>query len=381
MTVPVGFTAAGVASGIKDGGVLDVALIVAPPGSVGTGVFTRNKAAAAPVALSRSHVAAGPSFRAVVINSGCANAATGKEGVAAALAMAETVAMAIGCPPEEVFVGSTGAIGPRLPVIRVTAGIESAVKRLGSGAIADRTAAFAIMTTDTVPKQAKASVRGATVAGIAKGSGMVRPDLATMLVVLTTDAVVSPGTFHEALVASVDASFNSLNIDGCESTNDSVFFLASGSSGVELTAAELTALVTEVSKDLCFQLAADAEGTNRVITIEVTGASDDATARRAGLAVADSALVRSMFFSGDPNWGRIIGALGASGVDYEPDEVTVGIGGHTLAIGGEEANHGTPTPFDGNFTVTIGLGEGAGSAAIITTDLTPEYVIFNSEYS
>ncbi len=382
ITAPAGFSAAGVASGIKDGSVLDLAIVAGDPGTIGAAVFTTNKAAAAPVTLSRGHVAAGPSFRAITINSGCANAATGAMGDSAALAMAETTALALGCATEEVFVASTGAIGPQLPVMRVTAGIESAVKRLATGAIADRTAATAIMTTDTIPKQAVASDAGVTVGGMAKGAGMVRPDMATMLVALTTDAVVDPAVLPGLLVDAVDRSFHALNIDGCQSTNDAVFLLASGASGVTVDAATLAALLDDVCDDLRFQLAEDAEGASRVVTIEVTGASDDAAARAAGMAVADSALVRAMFYSGDPNWGRIVGALGAADVAYDPSAVSVSMGGALLAEGGLAVEAERPSGVvEGDFVVGLSIGDGPGVARIVTTDLTPEYVIFNSEYS
>jgi glutamate N-acetyltransferase/amino-acid N-acetyltransferase len=382
ITAPQGFTAAAVSCGIKDGGALDLAIIAGAPGTIGTAMFTTNRAAAAPVVLSRAHLAAGPAFRAVTINSGCANAATGDRGDSAALAMAETTALALGCQTEEVFVASTGAIGPQLPVMRVTTGIESAAKRLASGAIADRTAATAIMTTDTSPKQALARDEGIAVGGIAKGAGMVRPGMATMLVALTTDAAVAPDTLHRLLVTAVDRSFHSLNIDGCQSTNDAVFLLASGAGGVEADETVLGGLLGRVCDDLRHQLAEDAEGASRVVTIAVSGARDDATARAAGMAIADSALVRAMFYSGDPNWGRIVGALGASDVDYDPAQVSVGFGGTLLALGGTglEAD-GAVVEVAGDFTVDVGLGDGPGTARIVTTDLTPDYVIFNSEYS
>ena len=380
VTVPEGFTAAGIASGIKKEGELDLAVIAAPPGTIGAGVFTVNKAAAPPVMLSRTHLAASSSFRAVTINSGCANAATGDSGTSSALAMAETTALAIGCRTDEVFVASTGKIGPQLPTMQVTAGIESAIKQLRTGFAADQEAAAAIMTTDSLPKQAVANDAGVTVGGIAKGAGMLRPDMATMLVVLTTDAVVKAETLHVALAHAVDRSFNSLNIDGCQSTNDSVFVLASGASGVSADTELISGLLTDVSRNLSHQIAADAEGATRVVTIEVTGALSDTIARKAGKAVADSALVRSTFYGGDLDWGRVVSALGAADIDFDLSEVSVAFGGQTLAFGGQgvEYDDSNPLQLEGDFTVEICLGPGPGSADVLTTDLTPDYVLFNA---
>lgn len=385
VTTPRGFSAVGVACGVKEGGALDLALVTGPPGSVGAAVFTTNRAAAAPVQLSRAHLSEGPATRAVVMNSGCANAATGDAGRAAALEMAVTTARSIDCDVAEVLVASTGTIGTALPVIRVTAGIEAAAGRLGSGAIADRTAAFAMMTTDTVPKQALYSEQSVTVGGMAKGAGMVRPDMATMLVVITTDAVAEPAVLDRSLRAAVDVSFHSLNIDGCPSTNDTVFVMASGASGVAVGDDVLRGLLTETCRDLAYQLAADAEGASRVVTLLVAGAEDDAEARRIGRYVTDSALVRASFFGGDPNWGRIVGALGASGAVFQPAQVSVEFGGTTVAARGVAAEFDEDALVEaleeGDFEVRVVVGSGPGAAEILTTDLTPDYVVFNGERS
>ena len=241
------------------------------------------------------------------------------------------------------------------------------------------------MTTDTVPKETVVRDFGFVVGGMAKGAGMVRPDMATMLAVLTTDAVVGAADLQAALEAAVDESFHALNIDGCPSTNDAVFALASGASGVQPSQAELTEALGAACRDLATQLAADAEGSSRVVVIEVSGASDAATARRAGRHIADSGLVRASFFGGDPNWGRVIGALGAGPVDFDPREVAVAYAGVTVAA------DGVAVPVDesallatlarGDFTVSVSIGDGPGSAAVLTTDLTPEYVRFNGERS
>jgi glutamate N-acetyltransferase / amino-acid N-acetyltransferase len=220
---------------------------------------------------------------------------------------------------------------------------------------------------------------------MAKGAGMVRPDLATMLVVVTTDAIVSAETLDSALRDAVDESFHALNIDGCPSTNDTVIALASGASGITPQPAALTDAMARVCWDLANQLAADAEGASRVVTIEVIGARTDALARAAGRLVADSALVRSAFFGGDPNWGRLLGALGATDFDFDPDRFGIAYEGIDIARDGVAVDHDGQALHEaivtGNFTVTMTLGAGPGSARVITTDLTPEYVTFNAEYS
>lgn len=385
VTVAAGFTAAGVTCGVKAPAALDLTLVVGRPGTIAAGMLTLNRAAAAPVALSRAHLASESSIRAIVLNSGCANAATGVPGDAAALEMAETVARRIGCAPSEVLVASTGTIGTPLPVIRVTAGIDDAAARLATGALVDRAAAMAIMTTDTVPKLAMASADGVTVGGMAKGAGMVRPDMATMLVVLTTDADVDAPILDSVLRTAVDESFHCLNIDGCSSTNDGVFLLASGASDTVVGEQALGGLVSKVCRDLAYQLAADAEGASRVVTINVNGAVDNDVARHVGRSVADSDLVRAAFYGGDPNWGRIVGALGAAGVAYEPADVSVGYAGVTVAAGGTAADFDETGLLDrlatGDFVVDLSIGGGPGRAEVLTTDLTPEYVTFNSERS
>lgn len=375
----------GLACGIKSSGAADLALIQAIPGTVGAAVFTVNRAAAAPVRLSRRHLEHSPSVRAVVLNSGCANAATGRQGDRDAFRTAQSVAEAFGCAPDEVLVCSTGGIGSRLPMASLLSGIDRAGPALGATSGHGREAAEAIMTTDTVPKESAASGTGFVVGGMAKGAGMVRPDLATMLVVVTTDAVVSPDNLDAALRAAVDVSFQALNIDGCPSTNDTVIVLASGASGVEPTPAEFITTLTGVCRDLAGQLAADAEGASRVVTIEVRGAPDDAVAREAGRAVADSALVRAAFYGGDPNWGRLLAALGSTDIEFDPAGFGVAYNGAAVARGGvaTAADRGALAASlrEGPITVTMTIGTGPGSARVVTTDLTPEYVMFNAEYS
>lgn len=385
VTAAAGFEAGGLACGIKPDRQLDLAVVTAVAGTIGAAVFTTNRAAAAPVAVSRDNLAAGPNVRAVVLNSGCANAGTGDEGIAAAHTTVVAVAANVGCAPDDVLVCSTGVIGKPLEVDKIVGGLAALIPQLAASPAAAKVAARAIMTTDTVPKEAAFQADGFTVGGMAKGAGMVRPDMATMLVLLTTDAVVQPAQLDEALRAAVDDSFHALNIDGCPSTNDTVILLASGSSGVAPSQTELTAAVTQVCWDLASQLAADAEGAGRVVTVEVVGAADSATARRAGRLVTDSALVRSAFFGGDPNWGRLLGALGATDIEFDPNEFGVAYEGIAIAEDGREMAHDAGALHraiaKGDFTVTMTIGRGPGSARVLTTDLTPEYVNFNAEYS
>ena len=382
---PAGFVAAGVACGIKPTGDPDLALVVAAEAAVTAAAFTTNRAAAAPVVVSRRHRAAAPRSRAVVVNSGCANAGTGPRGLEDARTMAEATAEAVGCAPEEVLVCSTGPIGAYLPIEAVRAGIAAAAEVLGDDEEAGDAAARAIMTTDTVPKTTVVEADGFVVGGMAKGAGMVRPDMATMLAVLTTDAVVDDEVLAEAFTGAVDRSFHALDLDGCPSTNDAVILLASGASGHRPSPLELAGAVTTAAVHLVEQLAADAEGAERVVVMEITGAADDVEAREAGRAMADSALVRAAFHGGDPNWGRLLGALGATSIDFEPDRFSVWFEGVQVAA------EGRPAAFDeaalverlaeGDFELRVDLGVGTGRAVVFTTDLTPDYVRFNAERS
>ena len=380
-----GFKAAGVAAGIKPSGDLDVALVAGDRELTAAAVFTRNQAAAAPVLFSRSQLGRSRIVRAVVLNSGCANAGTGDRGLADARAMVNAAATAVGCSHEQVLVCSTGGIGQALPIREVLEGIVAAGNDLADSAQAGSDAARAIMTTDTVPKESSVSGDGFTVAGMAKGAGMVRPDMATMLVVLTTDAAADADRLEAALRSAVDESFHALNIDGCPSTNDTVILLASGVSGTTPDERTLSEAVTAVCWDLANQLAADAEGATRVVTIDVVGADSDAAARDAGRLVADSALVKAAFYGGDPNWGRLLGALGASDLEFDPSQFGIAYEGIDIARNGISVEHDGDALHEaiavGDFNVTMTIGSGPGRARVITTDLTPEYVNFNAEYS
>jgi len=384
VVAPKGFEAVGVSAGIKSGGALDLAIVAARTPISAAAVFTTNMAAAAPVRLSRKHLEVASTARAVVLNSGCANAATGKRGRAVSELTANRTAELLGCAPEDILVCSTGMIGTYLAPEAVTAGVADAVEGLGSTDIDGTAAAWAIMTTDTEPKQVVVKAAGFTVGGMAKGAGMIRPDMATMLVVLTTDAVVPPSVLDEALRIAVDHSFHALNVDGCPSTNDTVIALASGASGFTPEPEDLAAALTGASVQLARHIAADAEGASRVVTIAVTGAVDDAAARNIGRQVSDSALVRSSFYGADPNWGRIVGALGEVDEEVDFDDITITFAGTMVARGGvgvtidEDA---VSAAMAGDFGLTISVGNGPGTARVFTTDLTPEYVRFNAERS
>ncbi|HEX7099050.1 MAG TPA: bifunctional glutamate N-acetyltransferase/amino-acid acetyltransferase ArgJ [Acidimicrobiia bacterium] len=379
VTAAQGFVAGGTAAGIKADGSMDLALVDAGRPVSAAAVFTSNTAAAPPVHLSRRHVADG-SARAVVITSGCANAATGEAGMAAAQRVAELVADYLGCEPTDVLVCSTGPIGTDLPTDRVAEGLTRL--RMSREGAAD--AAQAILTTDSHPKESVARGQGYVVGGMAKGAGMIRPDMATMLAVITTDARLDAGTLARSLRRAVSRSFNALNIDGCESTNDTVVLLASGMSGIEPDAQAFEEVLEGVCRDLARQMAEDAEGASRVVTIELSGADDDATALALARAIADSALVRSSFYGADPNWGRLLAAMGATRLPLDPDAVTIAYAGVVVADGGVDAGADldlVAEKLEDDFTVSIRVGDGPGRCELLTTDLTPDYVVFNGERS
>lgn len=382
VTAPKGFVAAGMHAGIKAAGVLDLALVASTAGPIPvSAVFTRCQTEAAPVTLSRQHAANGLA-QAVVLNSGCANAGTGRQGTQAAEAMARSVAAALSCQLPDVLVCSTGAIGPQLPPDLP----DAASALVGSLSPANGAlAAEAILTTDTVIKQIIIEGDGWVIGGMAKGAGMIRPDMATMLAVLTTDAVVSADTLALLLSQAVDRTFNCLNVDGCQSTNDTVTLMASGASGVTPDHESFLAALEAACSSLARQMAEDAEGASRVVTMKLSGADSDVDAQQLGMAVADSALVRSSFYGGDPNWGRIYGALGVAGVPIEQQDIAIAYNGVTVAEGGSETVYDRLALLDdlaeGEIEVTILVGTGPGRAVIVTTDLTPDYVIFNGEPS
>jgi len=384
---PKGFRAAGVAAGIKDGGRLDLALVVNDgPGQAAAGMFTTNQVKAAPVLWSRQVLTDG-ALRAVVLNSGGANACTGPEGFQTTHATAEKAAEVLGsadfpCGAVEVAVCSTGIIGEQLPRAALLAGVEKAAAELAAGPEAATAAATAVLTTDNHPKQAHVAAAGFAVGGFAKGSGMIAPAMATMLVVLTTDAVADAATCDAALRSAVGATFDRLDIDGGTSTNDTVLLLASGASGVTPSAAELTAAVHAACTDLCLQLQADAEGVTKHVTIAVTGARSEADALAVARTVAQDNLCKTAFFAGDPNWGRIAMAVGRAPGQVDAQRLGIAINGVPLCRDGVAVGDRHAADMSGrDITIAVELGLGEGAAEILTTDLSHAYVEENSAYS
>ena len=383
VTAPQGFRAAGVAAGIKTSGNPDLALVVNDgPQHTAAGVFTRNKVKAAPVLWSEQ-VLTGGRLRAVVLNSGGANACTGPEGFQTTHATAEKAAGLLGCGAVEVAVCSTGLIGAQLPRDTVLAGVGAAHDALAADAAAGLAAATAIMTTDTVAKEAAhGDPAGWSVGGLTKGAGMIAPSMATMLSVLTTDAVVDAPALDAALRAAVRVSFDRLDIDGSMSTNDTVLLLASGASGVVPDPDAFTAAVTEVCRDLARQMQADAEGVSKRITVRVTGAATEDDAVTVARTVARDSLVKTALFGSDPNWGRVAAAVGYSDAAVDPDRLDVTINGVLLCRGAVVAGDRNDVDLKGeDVFVEIALGLGLGTADILTTDLSYAYVEENSAYS
>jgi len=380
VTSAKGFRAAGVAAGIKSGGGLDLALVVNDgPLDSAAGVVTGNRVKAAPVLWTQQVLATGR-VTAVVLNSGGANACTGPDGFADTHATAEAVAAALGVGAVDVAVCSTGLIGERLPMDALLTGVEKAAAALATSG--GDGAAQAIMTTDTVRKTATAGGAGWTVGGMAKGAGMLAPGLATMLCVLTTDAAVGPGDCDVALRAATARTFDRVDSDGCMSTNDTVLLLASGASGRSPAPAEFTAAVEAVSADLCRQLLADAEGATKDVAVEVVGAADEEDALEVGRAVARSNLLKCAFFGNDPNWGRVLAAVGTTRAAYEPDALDVAINGVAVCRGGAAGEPRDQVDLSGRAVhVIVDLHAGPAIATVWTNDLSPAYVHENSAYS
>jgi glutamate N-acetyltransferase/amino-acid N-acetyltransferase len=390
VTAALGFRAAGVASGIKPDR-LDLALVAADAPCSAAGVFTANLAQAAPVLVSREHLRSGR-CRAIVANAGCANAATGAAGLADAREMAALAASAAGCAAQEVVVASTGVIGVRLPMEKLRSGIPAAHAALARDGGAR--AARAILTTDTKPKEAKASfaVGGVTctVGGMAKGAGMIAPNLATMLAFFTTDAAVAPTLLRTALAAAVGESLNRITVDGDTSTNDCAVALASGASGaprVEAAGVDYDALrgaLTEVARQLARMLVRDGEGVTRVAEVRVEGARTTAEADRVARTVAESPLVKTALHGGDPNWGRVLAAVGRAGVPLDVSRVSLFIGDVHVAEGGaarDYVEHEAAAAMQQDpVRLRIRLGEGDASGWIWTSDLSHGYVDINAHY-
>jgi len=382
VTAPQGFRATGITAGLKVSGKPDLALVVNDgPEDTAAAVFTRNKVKAAPVLWSQQVLATG-SLRAVVLNSGGANACTGPEGFQTAHATAEKAAEVLGVGAIDVAICSTGLIGAQLPRDVLLAGVEKAAGTLESTPEAGLAAATAIMTTDTVAKQSLAQREGWSVGGITKGAGMIAPSMATMLSVLTTDAAADSETLEAALRSAVRVSFDRLDVDGSMSTNDTVIVLASGASGITPSEAELAAALTEVAKDLATQMQADAEGVTKRATIRVTGAATEDDAVTVARTVARDSLVKTALFGSDPNWGRVAAAAGYADADLDPDKLDITINGVLLCAGGVAAGDRSLADLSGeDVLVEVALGLGGGEAEILTTDLSHAYVEENSAYS
>ena len=380
VTAPQGFRAAGVAAGIKESGNPDVAVVINDgPSAAAAGVFTSNRVKAAPVLWS-NQVLRGGSVRSVVLNSGGANACTGPAGFQDTHKTAEHLAARLGLSAGEVAVCSTGMIGERLPLPKLLAGVDAAVAAASAdGGLA---AAEAIRTTDTVAKTCAVPGTGYLVGGMGKGAAMLAPALATMLVVLTTDADLPAADLDAALRTAVHTTFDRLDTDGCMSTNDTVLLLASGAAGVTPDAAEFTGLVTAACADLARQMQQDAEGASKSITIEVTRAATEADALAVGRAIARCNLLKCAIGGEDPNWGRVLSSIGTTSAAFEPDQLAVAMNGVWVCRDGAAAADRAGVDLSPrDVTITVDLAAGVETATILTTDLTAQYVHENSAYS
>ena len=385
---PLSFSAAGVTCGIKASGAPDLALVACDGDASAAGAFTNSRLAAAPVLVSREHLADGRA-RAVVVNSGNANACTGAQGLDDARAMASETARALGIDPGEVVVCSTGVIGKLLPMDAIAQGIALAAGELSeSGGAA---AADAIRTTDAWAKTSTATVplgRGDVRIGVmGKGAGMIRPNVATAIVTATTDAVVEPAVLAGLLRDAADASLNLVSVDGSESTNDTLVVLASGASGVTASGADAAVLgraLTSALVDVARQMVADGEGSSRFAHYVVSGAADDGEARTAVRAIGEDILVRCALHGSDPNWGRMLARAGTCGVALDPERIAVWVGPSQLVAGGVEVagarNAARSALEQGEVEIRIDLAAGSGSAELYASSLSPEYVTFNAEY-
>ena len=392
VTAPLGFRAAGLHCGIKKAGVLDLALVVSDRSGPIGGVFTTNRVVAAPVALDRLHLRHGVG-RAILINSGNANACTGRPGMAAAQRTAAVVARTLGIPIHEVFIGSTGVIGRPLPIDRIIKAVPALVERVSS--LGGLSAARAILTTDLKPKAIarRARINGRTViiGGMAKGSGMIHPAMATMLGYLTTDAAITRTALQRALTQAVDDSFNCISVDGDTSTNDTVLCLANGLAGnrpiTEGTSAfrQFVRLLTEVCQPLALAICRDGEGVTKVVRIEVEGARTTLQARQVANTIGTSNLVKTALFGEDANWGRVMAAIGRAGVTMDPAKINVSFGGVPMVrngVGlGPAAERRIAKVFQRKeFTIQVKLGQGRHRSHLWTTDLSYDYVRINASY-
>jgi len=392
VTAPRGFRAAGVSAGIKANGGLDLMVLVSDAPAQTAAVFTTNLAVAAPVVVSREHLGRSRGItRAIVVNSGCANACTGDEGLQVARDMAWETARLVNCPAEQVLVASTGVIGVALPIGLVRGALPAAFDALGSDQDHGALAARAIMTTDPFPKEAAAQLgiggRDVTIGGMAKGSGMIEPMLATMLAFVTTDAAIPMALLDRALREAVAETFNAITVDGECSTNDCVMLLANGAGGATVDESSYGAFVsglTAVCRELALGIVRGGEGATKLVSVVVTGAASEAEARKAAKAIANSLLVKTAIHGGDPNWGRLIAVAGRANVAFEPSRATVAIGSTVLFKDGRPYDEGAPEAAEylkgKDLTVSVDLGVGAASSTVWTCDLSAEYVRINAEY-
>jgi glutamate N-acetyltransferase/amino-acid N-acetyltransferase len=380
VTTPKGFRAAGITAGLKASGSPDLALVVNDgPLDAAAGVFTRNRVKAAPVVWSEQ-VLRGGRVQAVVLNSGGANACTGPAGFQDTHATAERVAAALDTGAARVAVCSTGLIGTRLPMDLLLKGVDDAATALEtSGGVA---AAEAIRTTDSVAKTASYDGDGFSVGGMAKGAGMLAPSLATMLVVVTTDAVADSAALDEALRAATHTTFDRVDSDGCMSTNDTVLLLASGASGVAPSAADLQQAVTAVCADLARQLIADAEGASKEVAVEVTGAASEEDALEVARSIARNNLLKCALHGNDPNWGRVLAAVGTTSAAFDPDQLDVAMNGVMVCRSGAVGDDRDLVDLSPReLRITVDLHAGSASVTVWTNDLTADYVHENSAYS
>jgi len=395
ITYPLGFKASGVSCGIKKGGKKDLAVIYSDVPAVAAGMFTTNKFKAAPVLLDLKHLKRGEA-QVIVINSGCANACTGKRGEEDAQKMASRTAQTLGIKNEEVLVASTGVIGEYLPLKKIESGIKKGVKELsykGGGEAAE-----AIMTTDTHPKEIAldTGIKGRgrkeiKIGGMAKGAGMIAPNMATLLAFLTTDACLTPAALRESLRIAVNESFNKLTIDGCMSTNDTVLIMANGlarNSRIKLKSESFslfTESLTQACQLLTQKLAEDGEGASKLIVVKVKGAWDDKDAHRAAKAIANSALVKTAIYGGDPNWGRIVSAIGSVRIKFKPERVSLKLQDVALIKKGkflsyEEKQLASSLKQSKTITIEVDLDYGPKEATVWSCDLTEEYIKINAHY-
>ncbi|WP_412100691.1 bifunctional glutamate N-acetyltransferase/amino-acid acetyltransferase ArgJ [Corynebacterium aurimucosum] len=383
ITAPAGFLAAATRAGIKPSGKPDMALVVNQgPNFDAAAVFTRNRVVAAPVKLSREAVADG-TLQAVIYNSGNANACNGEQGDKDAAAMVAAVSEHTGIPVANIAACSTGLIGEPLPMEQALAGIGVVAGNLGADKDHGQAAAEAIMTTDTLIKEAVVESDGWCMGAMGKGVGMMAPSLATMLVCVTTDAVASPQALHSALQAASDQTFNTLDVDGSTSTNDTVIILSSGASGVEPSQEELDAAVLAVCSDIADQLQADAEGVTKRVKITVEGTSTDEQALNAARTLGRDNLFKCAMFGSDPNWGRVLAAVGMADADMDPENISVFFNDQAVCIGSTGAPGARDVDLSGaDIDVRVDLGTGgSGTAFVRTTDLSHDYVEINSAYS